>query len=189
MRIIAGERRGTKLEAVTGLHTRPTADRVKESLFNIIQMDIDEESVVLDAFAGTGNLGLEALSRGAKKVTFIENDSQALAVLRRNIKKCHYEDRAEVISGNTLEVLPCLSGRQFDLIMLDPPYRNNLYESVISLITKYHLLGEYGILVSECSKSTLFNCEDNSITCYKLKSYGETVLSFFKLNESGWREQ
>ena len=85
MRIIAGERRGTKLDAVPGLNTRPTADRVKESLFNIIQMDLDSESIVLDAFAGTGNLGLEALSRGAKRAVFIERDPEALKILHRNL--------------------------------------------------------------------------------------------------------
>ena len=184
MRIIAGERRGAKLEAVPGLNTRPTADRVKESLFNIIQMDIDSDTVVLDAFAGTGNLGLEALSRGAKQAVFVEKDAQALAVLRRNIQKCHFEDRAEIIAGDIFEIIPKLSGRCFDLILLDPPYRKNLYESVISCITKYHLLGEYGILVSECSKSTPFKWENNkNIHCYKSKSYGETVLSFFTQNE------
>lgn len=183
MRIIAGERRGAKLEAVPGLNTRPTADRVKESLFNIIQMDITADTVVLDAFAGTGNLGLEALSRGAKQAVFVEQDAQALAVLRRNIQKCHFEERAEVIAGDIFEVIPRLANRTFDLILLDPPYRKNLYESVISFITKYHLLGEYGILVSECSKSTPFTWENNkSINCYKSKSYGDTVLSFFTQN-------
>ena len=87
MRIIAGERRGAKLEAVPGMNTRPTADRVKEGLFNIIQMEIASDTRVLDVFAGTGALGLEALSRGAKEAVFIEQAPQALAVLKRNIAK------------------------------------------------------------------------------------------------------
>ena len=180
MRIIAGERRGTKLDAVPGLNTRPTADRVKESLFNIIQMDLDSESIVLDAFAGTGNLGLEALSRGAKRAVFIERDPEELKILHRNIKKCHYEDRAQVIEGDTLSVLARLEGTAFDLILLDPPYLKNLYATVISLVLKYHLLSEYGILVSEHSKSTPFTCAETEIECYKSKSYGETVLNFFR---------
>lgn len=188
MRIVAGERRGAKLEAVSGLNTRPTADRVKESLFNIIQTDIDGDTVVLDAFAGTGNLGLEALSRGAKHAVFIERDPEALKVLRRNIKKCRYEDRAEVIEGDTLKVLERLKGREFDLILLDPPYLKNLYTAVISLVIKYHLLSEYGILVSEHSKSTPFTCDEDDIECYKSKSYGETVLNFFRTTTSSWRE-
>ncbi|MDO4280312.1 MAG: 16S rRNA (guanine(966)-N(2))-methyltransferase RsmD [Peptococcaceae bacterium] len=181
MRIISGERRGTKLEAVPGMNTRPTADRVKEGLFNVLQMDIDSETVVLDAFAGTGNLGLEALSRGAKRAVFIEKDAQALAVLRANIKKCRYEDRATVIKGDALGVLPTLAGERFDLIFLDPPYRKDLYEPVFFSILKYHFLSECGILVSEHAKSVPFSYEHNSLTCYKTKSYGDTVLNFFRM--------
>lgn len=180
MRIIAGERRGAKLEAVPGLNTRPTADRVKEGLFNILQMDIDSDTVVLDAFAGTGALGLEALSRGARQAVFIENDPQALAVLRRNIAKCRYEDRARVISGDTLSTLPQLSGTAFDLIFLDPPYQKNLYSPVLFSVIKYHLLDEYGILVSEHSKTVPFSWQEEGLNLYKTRSYGETVLNFFR---------
>lgn len=182
MRIIAGERRGAKLEAVPGLNTRPTADRVKEGLFNIIQMDIDSETIVLDAFAGTGALGLEALSRGAREAVFIEENPQALAVLRQNIAKCRYEDRARVISGDALSILPQLTDTAFDLIFVDPPYRKNLYEAVLFSVLKYHLLSEYGILVSEHSKSIPFSWQEEGLNLYKTRSYGETVLNFFRRN-------
>lgn len=182
MRIIAGERRGAKLEAVPGLNTRPTADRVKEGLFNIIQMDIDSDTIVLDAFAGTGALGLEALSRGAREAVFIEENPQALAVLRQNIAKCRYEDRARVISGDALSILPQLTGTAFDLIFVDPPYRKNLYEAVLFSVLKYHLLSEYGILVSEHSKSIPFSLQEEGLNLYKTRSYGETVLNFFRRN-------
>lgn len=182
MRIIAGERRGAKLEAVPGLNTRPTADRVKEGLFNIIQMDIDSDTIVLDAFAGTGALGLEALSRGAREAVFIEENPQALAVLRQNIAKCRYEDRARVISGDALSILPQLTGIAFDLIFVDPPYRKNLYEAVLFSVLKYHLLSEYGILVSEHSKSIPFSWQEEGLNLYKTRSYGETVLNFFRRN-------
>lgn len=182
MRIIAGERRGTKLDAVPGLNTRPTADRVKEGLFNIIQMDIDNDTVVLDVFAGTGALGLEALSRGAREAIFIEENPQALAVLRRNIAKCHCEDRAHVISGDAISTLPQLTDKVFDLIFVDPPYRKNLYEAVLFSVLKYHLLSEYGILVSEHSKSIPFSWQEEGLNLYKTRSYGETVLNFFRRN-------
>lgn len=182
MRIIAGERRGAKLEAVPGLNTRPTADRVKEGLFNIIQMDIDSDTIVLDAFAGTGALGLEALSRGAREAVFIEENPQALAVLRQNIAKCRYEDRARVISGDALSILPQLTGIAFDLIFVDPPYRKDLYEAVLFSVLKYHLLSEYGILVSEHSKSIPFSWQEEDLNLYKTRSYGETVLNFFRRN-------
>lgn len=180
MRIIAGERRGAKLEAVPGMNTRPTADRVKEGLFNIIQMDIASDTRVLDVFAGTGALGLEALSRGAKEAVFIEQAPQALAVLKRNIAKCRYEDRAYVLKGDALSLLATLQGQQFDLILLDPPYQKNLYASVLFSVLKYHLLSDYGILVSEHSKTVPFSWDDERLNLYKSRSYGETVLNFFQ---------
>lgn len=180
MRIIAGERRGAKLEAVPGMNTRPTADRVKEGLFNIIQMEIASDTRVLDVFAGTGALGLEALSRGAKEAVFIEQAPQALAVLKRNIAKCRYEDRAYVLKGDALSLLATLQGQQFDLILLDPPYQKNLYAPALFSVLKYHLLSDYGILVSEHSKTVPFSWDDERLNLYKSRSYGETVLNFFQ---------
>ena len=183
MRIVAGERRGARLEAVPGLNTRPTADRVKEGLFNVIQMEIDSDTRVLDVFAGTGALGLEALSRGAREAVFIEKEAQALAVLQRNIAKCRYDDRVRVCKGDVLGVLPQLAGQTFDLILLDPPYRKNLYEPVLFSVLKYHLLSEYGILVSEHSKSVPFSWNNEGLILYKTRSYGETILNFFRHND------
>lgn len=180
MRIIAGERRGTKLEAVPGLNTRPTADRVKEGLFNIIQMEIDSDTRVLDICAGTGALGLEALSRGASSVSFIEQAPAALAVLARNVAKCRYEDKTQVFRGDALATLGMLQGQQFDVILFDPPYQKNLYKPVLFSVLKYHLLSEYGILVSEHSKSVPFSWDNDQLNLYKSRSYGETVLNFFR---------
>ena len=188
MRIIAGERRGAKLDAVPGLNTRPTADRVKEGLFNILQMDIDSDTRVLDVFAGTGALGLEALSRGAKEAVFIEQDAAALAVLRKNIQKCRYGDRARVISGDARQILPQLADSPFDLIFLDPPYQKNLYEPILFSILKYHLLSDYGILVSEHAKTVPFAWNGKGLSQYKTRSYGETVLNFFRINDTSWEE-
>ncbi len=183
MRIIAGNNRGTKLDAVPGMNTRPTADRVKEGLFNVIQMDIEPEAVVLDAFAGTGNLGLEALSRGASRAVFIENDPQAIKVIRANIKKLRLEDRTRVIQGDARSVLSSLAGEKFDLVFLDPPYRKNLYEDVFFSLIKYQLLSKYAILVSEHSKSIPFSPNMDELELYKSKTYGDTVLNFFRLSE------
>lgn len=183
MRIIAGERRGAKLEAVPGLNTRPTADRVKEGLFNIIQMAITPETRVLDVFGGTGALGLEALSRSAAHATFIEANAQAQAVIRKNIAKCRYEDRSRLIAGDALSVLPRLAGETFDLIFLDPPYQKNLYEPVVFSVLKYHLLDEYGILISEHSKSVPFSWQGEGLALYRTRSYGDTVLNFFRITD------
>ena len=183
MRIIAGSNRGTKLEAVEGMNTRPTADRVKEGLFNVIQMDIAPDSVALDVFAGTGNLGLEALSRGAARAVFIEKDDKAVAVLKRNIKKMRMEDRARVIQGDAKKVLATLAGEKFDLVFLDPPYQANLYESIIFSLLKYQLFAKYAILVSEHSKSVPFSLNTDELEHYKSKTYGDTVLNFFNLSD------
>ena len=101
-------------------------------------------------------------------------------MLRRNIAKCRYEDRARVISGDTLSTLPQLSGTAFDLILLDPPYQKNLYSPVLFSVIKYHLLDEYGILVSEHSKTVPFSWQEEGLNLYKTRSYGETVLNFFR---------
>ena len=179
MRIITGSRRGRKLKTLPGDAVRPTPDRVKEALFNILQFDL-EGRVFLDLFAGSGQIGLEALSRGAKEAVFIEQAPQALAVLKRNIAKCRYEDRAYVLKGDALSLLATLQGQQFDLILLDPPYQKNLYAPVLFSVLKYHLLSDYGILVSEHSKTVPFSWDDERLNLYKSRSYGETVLNFFQ---------
>ena len=146
-------------------------------------MDIEPEAVVLDAFAGTGNLGLEALSRGASRAVFIENDPQAIKVIRANIKKLRLEDRTRVIQGDARSVLSSLAGEKFDLVFLDPPYRKNLYEDVFFFLIKYQLLSKYAILVSEHSKSIPFSPNMDELELYKSKTYGDTVLNFFRLSE------
>lgn len=188
MRIIAGERRGLKLEAVKGLMTRPTADRVKEGLYNMLQFELEKEAIVLDCFAGTGSLGLEALSRGAREVVFIEKKGEARDVLKRNIAKCRYEEKCQILFGDALQLLPTLQGRAFDLILVDPPYHENLYQRAFFLIKKYHLLSKYGIIVSEHAKSVPFTMDDSDVFLYKSKTYGDTILNFFKPSEAYWRD-
>jgi 16S rRNA (guanine966-N2)-methyltransferase len=122
MRIIAGERRGTRLAAPRGRGTRPTSDRTREALFSILGDVTDLD--VLDAFAGTGALGLEALSRGARQATFWETDAAALRTLRENVERVRYGDRAHVERADARRRMPLLAdaGRRFDLLLLDPPY-------------------------------------------------------------------
>ena len=101
-------------------------------------------------------------------------------MLKRNIAKCRYEDRARVLKGDALSLLATLQGQQFDLILLDPPYQKNLYAPVLFSVLKYHLLSDYGILVSEHSKTVPFSWDDERLNLYKSRSYGETVLNFFQ---------
>ena len=120
MRVITGSARGRRLGELKGMETRPTTDKVKESIFNCIQFDV-EDARVLDLFAGTGQLGIEALSRGAKSALFVDKRADAVKLVRENLALCHLEENAQVICGDSLAALGTQSGR-FDIIFLDPPY-------------------------------------------------------------------
>ena len=123
MRVITGTARGRRLKELQGMETRPTTDKVKESLFSIIQFDIEGRRV-LDLFAGTGQLGIEALSRGAAEAVFVDRRPDAVRLVQENLALCAFTDRARVKSGDALAYLK--SGEKFDLIFLDPPYAADL---------------------------------------------------------------
>ena len=119
MRVITGTARGRRLKELEGMETRPTTDRVKEGMFNVLQFDIEGRRV-LDLFAGTGQLGIECLSRGAKSAVFVDRRADAVKLIRENLKVTELTDRARVVSGDSMEYLKQLR-EQFDLIFLDPP--------------------------------------------------------------------
>ncbi|MCI8423303.1 MAG: 16S rRNA (guanine(966)-N(2))-methyltransferase RsmD [Lawsonibacter sp.] len=147
MRIISGSARGRKLKELQGMDTRPTTDKVKESLFNIIQFDIEGRRV-LDLFAGTGQLGLEALSRGAEHCTFVDRRQEAAALVRENLKLCRFADRARVVQGEAQAFLSSCT-EQFDIIFLDPPYKTDLMQQCLEEIAGFDILREHGIIVCE----------------------------------------
>ena len=127
MRVITGSARGRRLGELEGLETRPTTDRVKEGVFSALQFEI-EERPVLDLFAGTGQLGLEALSRGAERCTFVDQRREAAALVRENVKLCRFEDRARVAQEEALSFLSSCR-EKFDVVFLDPPYQSGLLEN------------------------------------------------------------
>lgn len=131
MRVIAGSLRGRRLVAPTGSGTRPTSDRVREATFNALtSLDALDGAEVLDAFAGSGALGIEALSRGARRCTFVERDRRALEALRRNLEHCGLgPDRAEVVAGDPMHAAP--ARRRFDLALLDPPYAFDAWDELL----------------------------------------------------------
>ncbi len=147
MRIISGSARGRRLKELQGMETRPTTDKVKESLFNIIQFELEGRRV-LDLFAGTGQLGLEALSRGAAGCTFVDQRREAASLVRENVKLCGFTDRARVVQGDALSFLSACR-EKFDVVLLDPPYDSGLLEKSLNLLTQFDILREYGIIVCE----------------------------------------
>src|SRR5665648_926867 len=138
LRIIAGEHKGRVLQTVKGSSTRPTSDKVKESLFNILQAKL-LGCYVLDLFSGTGNLGLESLSRGSERVVFVEKDSKALAVLRNNCKTLNYMDYVDIIPIDVLRAIPELSLKEktFDIVFMDPPYNKGFEVPVVDACLLY----------------------------------------------------
>lgn len=176
MRIISGEKRGAKLESLPGDDTRPTTDRVKESLFNIIQWNI-RGAKVLDLFGGSGGLGLEALSRGADFACFTDANPGAVRIINSNIKKLGFEDRAKVISGDFKTALK--GDVSYDLIFIDPPYASDFIEQALELISGNKVLADEGIIVCETTKDKQLDVKGFNIR--KQVCYGITKLVFLEV--------
>ena len=181
MRIITGRARGARLKAPKGMETtRPTSDRVKESLYSILGAMVQGRTV-LDVFAGTGSLGLEALSRGAASAVFL--DQATADVLRENIAHCHFEREAEVFTGDAFANLSRLArqGRKFDLVFCDPPYHKGLFERALSFFDENSLLAEDAILVVEHGGDEDALPELRALCRVDHRRYGRTTqLSFFQ---------
>ncbi|MEG6584098.1 16S rRNA (guanine(966)-N(2))-methyltransferase RsmD [Dendrosporobacter sp. 1207_IL3150] len=180
MRIITGKAKGAKLKAPRGLDTRPTTDRVKESIFNILG-DVVNGAKVLDLFAGTGNLGLEALSRGATQAVFIDQSAVSIGVIKDNAAHTKLVDYAEIHKGDVLRVLDRLSNtdRMFDLVFCDPPYNKGYVRSVLEKLDQNGIFAEQGILVLEHSRHESVEGEWKSLELRRSEKYGETIVSFF----------
>lgn len=175
MRVISGKYRGKNLKCLKGLKTRPTLGRVKESLFNIIQFEISGKNA-LDLFAGSGQLGIEALSRGAKNADFCEADKQAFLVLQSNFNGIFGNYRLFNIDyKNFLENLD--NQKKYDIIFIDPPFDKNLYTDAITRALPF--LNKDGQIICESAKDYVFDSFDK-LTCNLEKVYGQTKLSFFK---------
>ena len=147
MRVITGTARGVQLKTPEGLTTRPTSDRVKEALFSIIHFEIPGARV-LDLFGGTGQLGIEALSRGAVHCTFVEQRREAVKLIQDNLKECRLEGQARVLQGDALAFLSSCR-EKFDVIFLDPPYQTDLMDRALELVSKIDILSEHGIIICE----------------------------------------
>lgn len=183
MRVISGKARGTKLSSIESLSTRPTLDRVKESLFNIIQNNL-KGAVVLDLFAGSGQLGIEALSRGADKAYLCDINRDAVKMIKQNLEKTKLKDKAVVINEDYKKALRILNtNEKFDIIFIDPPYKEDIaVDSIIDIIHESKLK-ENGIMIIETDEIERDLREINEIENIKIidqRKYGRASLIFIK---------
>ena len=177
MRVITGSARGRRLGELKGMETRPTTDKVKESVFNCIQFDV-EDARVLDLFAGTGQLGIEALSRGAKSALFVDRRADAVKLVRENLALCRLEENAQVICGDSLAALGTQSGR-FDIIFLDPPYESGLLEQAMEKIAQFDILSPHGIMVAESPQDRVLPELPAPYRLYREYRYGKIKVSIY----------
>ncbi|WP_216830892.1 16S rRNA (guanine(966)-N(2))-methyltransferase RsmD [Alkalihalobacterium elongatum] len=180
MRVISGEKKGQPLKAVPGTTTRPTTDKVKESIFNIIGPYFDG-GWVLDLYGGSGNLGIEALSRGAEKAIFVDQNRKAVDIIKENLKVCSYTDCAEVYRNDAKRALKALIKREvsFTYIFLDPPYAEQKIEAEIGIIHDFNLLKAGGTIVAEHDASIELAENIGSFSCKRREIYGDTAISFY----------
>ena len=178
MRVITGKARGVVLKTPEGMKTRPTSDRVKEALFSIIQFDIPNAKV-LDLFAGTGQLGIEALSRDAKYAVFIDELDQACKLISDNLKKTKLENYARVIRSDYVIFLKNCK-EKFDIIFLDPPYAEKFLENALNFITEIDILQSGGIIVTERPAGKELLCDFPGYSRSKDYKYSNTVLTIFR---------
>ncbi|HEY1371940.1 MAG TPA: 16S rRNA (guanine(966)-N(2))-methyltransferase RsmD [Candidatus Binatia bacterium] len=184
MRVIAGQARGRRLRTPKGRELRPTADRVKEALFNILPHDLSGRRV-LDLFAGTGNLGLEALSRGAAGAVFVDIARTATAVIEENVQTLGYGASARVLTAPVFKAVRSLArcGERFDVILLDPPYEHGLAGEALKEIAKEGVLAEAGVVVAEHSVRDRLEEQYGALVLSDRRRYGDTALSFYRGGE------
>lgn len=181
MRVIAGEYKGRRLDRIEGTDIRPTSDTVKEALFNILG-DAVIDSAFLDLFGGTGGIGIEALSRGARHVVFIDSDIKSIKVLRGNLSRLNIKDCIEVYNVDYSRAISKLHkyGKKFDIIFMDPPYSMGLAESALKAIDDNPVLSQSGYIIVEHDSKEDMPQNVGRLHLYRFKKYGNTVLSFYK---------
>lgn len=179
MRVITGTARGCRLETLEGLDTRPTSERVKEGLFSAISFEIEGRRV-LDLFAGSGQMGIETLSRGAKSCVFVDRSRQAVEVIRRNLKAAKLSADTEVVCRDSMEYL-AHTRDQFDLVFLDPPYAAQLLVPCLEQLSGKVAVG--GTVVCESDRETELPQAVGDFTLYRSYRYGRVVVRLYRVKE------
>lgn len=180
MRVISGIQKGRILKAVPGESTRPTTDKVKESVFNIVGPYF-EGGYGLDLFAGSGGLGIEGISRGLEKVLFIDHDIKAIQTIKKNIELCHFEEKAEIYRNDWKRALKTLAQRQFKfrIIWLDPPYKKDVYTYILAEIHKSDLLDKNGVVICEHAKEKELPNIVEDLMRIRQENYGTINISLY----------
>ncbi len=178
MRVIAGKAKGVVLKTPEGLQTRPTADRVKEALFSIIQFELPGAKV-LDLFGGTGQLGIEAISRGASSCVFVDANDAPCRLIKENLRRAKMEQEGRVVRADYLQFLQQCR-ETFDIILLDPPYAENFLENAIKMISEIDILKSFGIIVAERPVEKELFLEIEGYKRSKDYKYGKTFLTIYR---------
>ena len=181
MRIISGKARGTKLYTLEGIETRPTLDRVKESVFNIIQQDI-EGAIVLDLFSGSGAIGLEMLSRGAKKAILCDNSKKAIEIIKKNTEKTHMIEKAEIYNLDFKDAIEKVKNQKFDIIYLDPPYNTDFIVQALKKIIDLNIIKKDGkiILETDDEQRIIKDIENINVEIIDKRKYGRATVIFLR---------
>lgn len=183
LRVIAGIAKGKRLQAPTGMDTRPITDRIKESLFNILAEKI-EGAYFLDLFAGSGSVGIEALSRGAEHVVFVDKGRKAAQVIQANLINCGFSNNHELFVMDAIKILQILEreGRQFDIIYVDPPFTNAaIFPLVMESLDAVGLLAPQGMMIIRSQRKMDMPERLQHLERYRMKEYGESTLHFYRM--------
>ena len=183
MRVIAGSARGTVLKTPEGMLTRPTADRVKEAVFSILHFDV-QNAVVLDLFGGTGQLGIEALSRGARRAVFVDHQQKACELIKENLRRTKFTGQGSVVRGDYLEYLRRCR-EKFDIILLDPPYAEIFLENALKCIAEIDILRDDGIIVTERPVEKALDIRMPGFTRSRDYKYGKTLITLYRRESAG----
>lgn len=181
MRIISGKARGTKLYTLEGENTRPTLDRVREAIFNIIQYEIPE-SVVLDLFSGSGAIGLEFASRGSEKVYMCDNSKQAIEVINKNIEKTHLKEKVELYNCDFKQVISKVKEESLDIVYLDPPYKTDYIKQSLEKLLETKLINNNTLIIAETDEleKVLEDIKKLNLEIIDQRKYGRANIIFLK---------
>lgn len=186
MRVIAGKAKGKKLLAPEGLHTRPVTDQIKQAIFNSWQFKVPESNF-LDLFSGSGSMGVEAVSRGAKKTIMVDNDKEAVTIIKKNLESCHFDKKSYIVyQDDVFNVIKNLQNRneQFDIIYLDPPYTvDEIFIPVMEAIGNTSILKEDGILAIRTKKEKELPDEFGNLIKIRMKKYGISMVHYYENKE------